>query len=108
MFLSGTLTVSPSNGTALETEFTFRALLFTDKADYPLNYKFGFYATEDGKEVKIYSGVKSAQNTRSTQLAQGLFHRQSRSLIIMQIGQILIKYDEILYLGKYTFLVYNS
>ena len=87
--------MSPSNGTAVETEFTLRAQLFTDnKADYPLKYKFGYYVTEDGKEVKRYLGFQNDRNSRRRQLAQGLFDRQSRSLI-MQISQILIKYDEI-------------
>jgi len=80
VFLPGTLTVSPSSGTAVDTQFTLRAGLFTDDlADYPLKYKFGFYAIEDGKEVKRYLGLQNARQRKRVTLAQGLFHRQARN-----------------------------
>ena len=74
VFSSGTLTVSPSNGTAVDSEFTFRADLFTDDVDdYPLMYKFGFYAIVDGKEVKKYLGLQNARKRKRAKLPQGLF-----------------------------------
>lgn len=81
MFLSGTFEVSPSNGTAVDTEFTFRADLFTDDVDdFPLKYKFGYVEIKDGQEVVTYLGFQNPQKRKRTQLAQGMFDRQSRNL----------------------------
>ena len=72
-FLSGTFTVEPSNGTAVDTEFTFRVDLFTDdEEDLPLKYKFGYYEMKDGAEVESYLGFKNPQKSKRATLAQGL------------------------------------
>ena len=74
--------MSPSNGTAVDTEFTFRADLFTDDVDdFPLKYKFGYVEIQDdGEEVETYLGFQNPQKRKRTKLAQGLFDRQSRNL----------------------------
>ena len=88
VFLSGTLEVSPSNGTAIDTVFTFRVVEnFNDDADdYPLKYKFGFYVIEDGKEVKRYLGFKNVLNRKRAKLPKGLFDRQSSNAIFLCSG----------------------
>lgn len=84
MFLSGTLKVTPSNGTAVDTKFTFRTDLFNDDSDdLPLMYKFGFYVMEDGKEVKKYLSFLYAWNLKVVTLPQGLFDRQSSNAIFL-------------------------
>lgn len=84
MFLSGILKAGPLNGTAVDTEFTFRTELFSDDLDdYPLKYKFGFYGIKDGKEVKRYLGLQNTRNRKRAKLPQGLFDRQSSNTIFV-------------------------
>ena len=75
--LSGTFSVEPSNGTAVDTEFTFRANLFTDDPDdYPLKYSFGYFEKKDGEEVQTYLGFQNPQTSKRATLPQGLFNNQ--------------------------------
>lgn len=65
--------MSPSSGTALDTEFTFRAERFSDdEDDMPLSYQFGYYEVVDGEEVVSYLGFRNPQNSKKKKLAQGL------------------------------------
>ncbi len=70
--------MEPDNGTAVDTEFTFRADLFTDDSDdMPLKYKFGYFEMKDGVEVESYLGFQNPQKKKRATLAQGLFNSQA-------------------------------
>lgn len=69
----GTLEASPSNGTAMTTEFTIKAPEGWDDRDedQPLSYQFGFIQTKNGKTRRRFLSRPSSNNEVTVKLPPG-------------------------------------